>query len=598
MLKSVLLLCSAFFSAAMGCATPACVFANPNMRFGNGAQNSVNNQGLFEQPFYYSYIANQWYRLTFANYPLDTAIGTGTGTAHWSGANVVDLYTLTPTSSTTDYSQYVTTSVTPSTTVGYGTIVASRTYTVNGQNIVFTNKFVLGPTSNFVKVVTKITNADTATVNNANIWVGTRDDFVGNTDVNVKTRGNVANGNFTAITSSTDESRAIMITNPSEGILFYSDSPGVKTAYSWCCAFSNTYDLDPSTVAPSTVSGTDGSYAIVLNVGNIGVGNYSSITWYYAAGAISTLSEVVESVSEAQQAESSADQTPSVTRSESATATGTPTQTKTQTGSRTSTKTSTPSNTETPTNTVSPSETETATGTETSSQSESETSTGTETSSQSETGTSTDTGTSSQSETATETSTPTKTSSKTITPSRSSNATMSMEIFPTFLMRSKTPFFTELAAPVVEDKTKYYSTVGIVLGTLGVFGGLGIAIMVILNIARNLKKPENKRRQSMDSSSQISRQTSAQSESTRRPSVTTEESEASRRSSISRSDRADSDSSGSKEVIDMGVSSALSPKPQRNDNDGDFSLIKVSKDELNEVMSILRQRNKSVSVYK
>ena len=196
-----------------------------------------------------------------------------------------------------------------------------------------------------------------------------------------------------------------------------------------------------------------------------------------------------------------------------------------------------------------------------------------------------------------------------------------MEVFPTY-KQTYSPFFSDSPKPIVEDKSKQYSTTGIILGTLGITGFIGVAIMAILNVVRNVKKPDqNERRQSIENSSQISRQSSSQidrqsssrisrqssmaeSEQTRRPSVSTAEPDISRTSSISRVSRtvseSDSDSSGSKEVIDMGISSALSPLPRRNNNDenNDFSLLKVSKEEVNEVMNILRQRNKAVSIYK
>ena len=90
-----------------GCSTPICVFSNQNLRFGTGSENSINNAGLFVQPWYYSYISNTWYKLTFSTYPLDTAIGTGYGSSHWSGSSIVDLYSLIPTNIINDYSNYI-----------------------------------------------------------------------------------------------------------------------------------------------------------------------------------------------------------------------------------------------------------------------------------------------------------------------------------------------------------------------------------------------------------------------------------------------------------------------------------------------------------
>jgi len=292
-----------FGQNATGCTTPSCVFSNPSLRFGTGSENSVNSFGLFQQPWYYSPTAATWYKLTFSNYPLDTAIGTGTGSAHWSGTNIVNLYSLTPSSQTTDYSEFVVDSSDTTKTVGHGKIVARRAFVISGQSVILENTFSLGANQSFVKIVTTLINNSTQPIVNAMIWTGTRDDYVGMTDVNTKTRGNLDTGSFVAITENNQSSRAIMITNTNEGVLFYSESTGVMTAFSSCCSFSNVYNTYPLTLAPMTPNPTDGSYAAVLPLGNISVGGSGSITWYYAAGVISSLASVAETVAAAQVAD-------------------------------------------------------------------------------------------------------------------------------------------------------------------------------------------------------------------------------------------------------------------------------------------------------
>ena len=140
-------------------------------------------------------------------------------------------------------------------------------------------------------------------INNLLIWVGTRDDYVGSTDVNTKTRGNLINNSFAPITTNYQESHAIMITNTNEGVLFYSETPGVMTSYALCCSFSNVYNTNPFSILPATPNPTDGSYAAVLPLGNISVMSAGNIIWYYAAGATSSLSVVAESVATAQVAD-------------------------------------------------------------------------------------------------------------------------------------------------------------------------------------------------------------------------------------------------------------------------------------------------------
>jgi hypothetical protein len=370
-----------------GCTAPACVFANANLRFGTGLQTSVNSQGLFVQPWYYSHTANSWYKLTFADYPLDTAIGTGYSGTNWARVSVVDLYSLPVSNPVTDYSGFIVSSSDATKSVGYGTIVANRTITVFGQTLVLQNRFSLGLTDSFVKIVTTIINIGTSQINNAIIWTGTRDDFVGNTDVNTKTRGNLNTGSFVAVTANNQSSRAIMITNTNEGVLFYSETTGVMTSYALCCAFANAYNTNPLSLAPMTPTPTDGSYAAVLPLGNVSQDGSGSITWYYAAGAISSLSTVAQNVAAAQVADSggavsetptpSASLTPSSTTTISTTATMsatatmsstptptlTPTLTPTNTASATSSTTLTTSDTPSTTITVSPTASQTASST-------------------------------------------------------------------------------------------------------------------------------------------------------------------------------------------------------------------------------------------
>jgi hypothetical protein len=325
---------------AAGCVAPACVLANSALRFGTGAENSVNAYGLFQQPWYYSPNASTWYKLTYSGYPLDTAIGVGTGGSHWSGAtSIFDLYSLTPTNTVTDYSGFIATAVDAIKTTGYGKVVSNRTYVLSGNTVILQNTFSLGHNDSFVKVKSRLINISPSTFSNVILWVGTRDDYVGVTDINTKTRGNLGLNGFTPLTAVGQSSNAIMITNTNEGVLFYSDTPGVMTAYARCCMFSDVYNTNPQTLAPATATPTDGSYTAVLPLGSVQTGGMGEIVWYYGAGAISILNTVSQTVAEAQAAETSPSVTPSVTASMSASASATasvsPSESVSVTGSRT-----------------------------------------------------------------------------------------------------------------------------------------------------------------------------------------------------------------------------------------------------------------------
>jgi hypothetical protein len=407
-----------------GCTASACVFANSWLRFGTGTQTSINAQGLFVQPFYFSSLTNAWYKLTYSNYPLDTAIGTGTSGPNWSGSTVIDLYSLSPSGSITDYSGFTVTSSDSSKSVGYGRIVTNRTFTVNSQNIIMQNIFSLGINDTFVKINNRLYNNANAVINNVYIWVGTRDDYVGLTDSNMKTRGNILNSQFTPITAVGQQSYAIMITNPTEGVLFYSETNGVNTVFDRCCAFSNSFNLNPATAPIATTSSTDGSYAAVLPLGNIPVGGSSDITWYYAAGAISSLSNVVQEVAVAQQEEASATGTALATPTETSSSSETPSWTSSETASNSVTRTNTISSTQTGSNSASQTASKTASQSGSKTGSKSGSQTGSQTASQTGTQTASNSASQTASQTAsfTASQTASQTASKTGTQTASNSA--------------------------------------------------------------------------------------------------------------------------------------------------------------------------------
>lgn len=285
--------------ATQGCSTAICVLENGALRFGNGSENSINNSGNFQQPFYFSANANAYKKLTYSSYPLDMAIGTGNAGGNWSGTNVVEISDTAMTNRVVDYSGFTTTTTNGTVSKGYGTIVVSGNFTINSQQIKVTNTFSLGQTDSFVRIDTAVQNLDSNPVQNLHIWVGTRDDWVGDSDGPTKYRGNLsgAGGSFQAITNASSQAQAIQITTSQEGALFYSTTPGANTSIDWCCSFSNAYNMNPSQ-SPITLSG-DGSYAAVLPAGNIPSSSTAVITWFYAAGSLQDLNNVAQAVAAA-----------------------------------------------------------------------------------------------------------------------------------------------------------------------------------------------------------------------------------------------------------------------------------------------------------
>ncbi len=282
------------------CPTDVCVFENGALRFGNGSENSINSSGNFQQPFYYSAADQTYYQLTYATYPLNMAIGTGTGDSNnWSGSTVQDING-DLTNQTIDYSGFHVISADGSVSKGYGTIISKGEYSVNGQNLELTTTYSLGHTDAFVKIETSIKNLDSAPVQNMHIWVGTQDDYVGWSDRPTKTKGNLTGpgGTFEPIANQTDPAQAIQITTANEGALFYSTTPGTNMASNSCCSFINAYNQDPLT--SQIVNGpADGSYAAVLPAGDIAAGATTKLTWFYAAGSLADLASVASAVASA-----------------------------------------------------------------------------------------------------------------------------------------------------------------------------------------------------------------------------------------------------------------------------------------------------------
>jgi hypothetical protein len=101
-------------------------------------------------------------------------------------------------------------------------------------------------------------------------------------------------GAFQKISTKTQSSSAIKIFTANEGIVFYSTTPNTSTAINSCCSFINSFGQNPS-LSEIELTG-DGSYAITLPGGNVASGNNVSIVWFYAAGAIDDLAEIIRNV--------------------------------------------------------------------------------------------------------------------------------------------------------------------------------------------------------------------------------------------------------------------------------------------------------------
>ena len=301
-------LAGAVSPAAASVSCPAgSTYSLTNGRIGFGGSNhqntgtfnyasSVESNGILKQPFYKS--GSTWYKLTYSSRSLEFALGHGASGAAWPTSNVLHI-TSAYSTPVIDASGFITQGVSGSVCYGYGTLKTSTVVTINASKRVTVEQiFILGQNDSFVQIQTKVINNQSAgALTNVQIWVGTGDDYVGVNDSVRKTRGNLVDGAFQAITATTQASSALLIESGAEGVLFYSTTANTSTTHDGCCNFANAYNQNPAT-NPITATG-DGSYALFLPVGDLADGASSEITWFYAAGATADLATVAQAVAAA-----------------------------------------------------------------------------------------------------------------------------------------------------------------------------------------------------------------------------------------------------------------------------------------------------------
>ncbi|WP_188406166.1 Ig domain-containing protein, partial [Psychroflexus salis] len=302
------------------------VLENGRLRFGDGTDNSLNSIGNLLQPFYHNGDLQRWFKLTYSDYPLDIEIGVGgDGTNNWNRNGTVsnnptwsnqtfDLsqYNPSPNSTYDTYGEFTdglgNSSFVPQnlngSTSGYGIIKTTGDITINGQSFQVENTYNLPENDGFIEVTVKVTNTDTTPADNVRLWVGTRDDYVGDLDGPGKIKGNINDGVFEEISSSTEQSKAIKVISDQEVVLFYSNSDFAYTTFDSCCSFSNSTGKDPlDPNEPTSVTGTgyiqDGSYALFVRFNDLGPGESDELTWYYAAGTLSEIDDIVGAVADA-----------------------------------------------------------------------------------------------------------------------------------------------------------------------------------------------------------------------------------------------------------------------------------------------------------
>ena len=271
------------------------IFNNDHLRFGSGFEPSINNSGNLKQPFYFN--GSIWRQLTYYDYPLDFEIGEGgDGTSWWNINSEGEERKYNPelsdfTLDSTGFTSY------EEGTKGYGTLITNGTVTINGKNIQINNKYELSQEKSFIKVTTKFTNKSESTVSNLRYWVGTRDDYVGGSDSPTKEKGNLTDGKFDPISNQSTTASALRLSTDEEGVLFYTDTDKANIIVGESFGWTNVLNRNP-VGSPITVNGDD-SYAFYVRLNDLEPDASDEIVWYYAAGLLTDLEDIVRDVAAA-----------------------------------------------------------------------------------------------------------------------------------------------------------------------------------------------------------------------------------------------------------------------------------------------------------
>lgn len=284
-------------------ATKNLVLDNGLLRFGNGTQDSIDTSGQLRQPFYFDNVSpgrNGWFKMTYSSNPLDLAVGVGgDGSNSWNYNGTVkttqDTFNTALSNKSVNIAGY---------REGVGTIVSSATLDMGGGQLIrVDNSFELLAGNRYSKTDTQLTNLGASALSNLRLWIGTRDDWVGQGDSSYKSKGNITSNAFVSLPTQNTASNALKVTESNDGstggaVLFYSTSDGVDMAHASCCSLSNSTNKDPRT---SLINSTrvDGSYAMFKRLSDLASGQSGGFVWYYAGAPVSLINNAITSVGQA-----------------------------------------------------------------------------------------------------------------------------------------------------------------------------------------------------------------------------------------------------------------------------------------------------------
>jgi filamentous hemagglutinin family protein len=278
-------------------------FDNGKLAIGTGLEDSINEFGLMEQPYYYDSVAQRWFQLTYDNYSFDNAFGfNGTTSAGW---NITGDIINTEDGEDDDIASAISNYNidTSGLSNGIGEVVVTYDLAVpnTADSVQVQNTITLGANEEFIKTNTQIENIGSSTINNTRYWVGTSDDYVGDSDDNYKTLGNIGSSGFEATSTTGDHAQAILVSelDPSSetagsAVLFHTTSSDGEALYARF-GMTNFLNQDPSLVTAGSQL-DDGSYGIYMNYGDLAVGESVAVTWYYGATSLGNVATMTQGI--------------------------------------------------------------------------------------------------------------------------------------------------------------------------------------------------------------------------------------------------------------------------------------------------------------
>lgn len=281
------------------------------------ASSFVASSGMLDSPYYRSSATgNPFFGLTYEppqGIPLSFALGVGTANAtdwhrndkliHSQPSNGRDDQTpVGNLEGNVDVATTVAFAVTDQTIVAGGSVGTGQhhrgpgTLTVEGT-LGFTagpalgvrHVYVLLPGTNYLEVTTTISNASGSTVNNVNMWVGTSDDWIEETDSPKKVKGQIQGSANTAVFNAacSGVTNAIILSSGGAYMMVYSPAPGADTSLK--NGF-NDWNTEIVNLAPAAsefdVEAGDGSFGLYLPFGDMANSTSKSLTWYFEGGEL------------------------------------------------------------------------------------------------------------------------------------------------------------------------------------------------------------------------------------------------------------------------------------------------------------------------